>query len=354
MDTFVTQEDIVKQTIEICESRGPTAALRRLYQLVPTERIAKSVYLRALSDAYGSASVGEKDRLRTAAKHLSCFGVDFPLDILFHLGLPSRGFGVKIDYLNGRLGDTLGQLAVDIHAMHALGLAVLVKTRLSKAKHILITAGDEFEEEFEFQDGNSGAIRKYLDNTGLAEPFRRDYLTSLSSSLFSRLASKSEVSLDDGTCVVHVRGGDALYEGALFLPPLSYYKKQIQESESERILIVAEPDLGVGRSSNIVPALLGEWCESLGKEYAIQSSLDVESDASALYYAKEVIGSNSSFSKWLPLYGTECKSLTLPSDRSGNDWVKDSCLTFIDCWERFNKEEWEKSMNYRLSWVSQH
>ena len=79
----------------------------------------------------------------------------------------------------------------------------------------------------------------------------------------------------------------------------------------------------------------------------------MEVDAATLFYAKRVVASNSSFSKWLPLYGNSCESLTLPDLPGGGDhWVQDECITYVDCWDGFDNEKWRDSLDYRLAWVS--
>ena len=104
---------------------------------------------------------------------------------------------------------------------------------------------------------------------------------------------------------------------------------------------------------NPVPGLIQSYCESLNIDCTVQSSEQMEVDAATLFYAKRVVASNSSFSKWLPLYGNSCESLTIPGSPSGGEqWVQDDCITYVDCWNGFDPERWKESLDYRLAWVS--
>ena len=104
---------------------------------------------------------------------------------------------------------------------------------------------------------------------------------------------------------------------------------------------------------NPVPELIQSFCKSSGIDCIVQSSDEMEVDAATLFYAKAVVASNSCFSKWLPLYGPSCELLTIPDSPGGGDhWVQDACITYVDCWDGFDKERWNESLDYRLAWVS--
>ena len=62
MDKRTTIEDVLRDASSVCESRGPTMALRSLVERVPAEKVESSEFLQALFDAYRSASYAEKLR----------------------------------------------------------------------------------------------------------------------------------------------------------------------------------------------------------------------------------------------------------------------------------------------------
>ena len=52
-------------------------------------------------------------------------------------------------------------------------------------------------------------------------------------------------------------------------------------------------------------------------------------------------------------YGDSCVSLTIPDLPGGGDnWAQDECITYIDCWDGFDRMKWKESLDYRLAWVS--
>ena len=353
MDKRATIEDVLRDAFYNCESRGPTSALRSLTARIPAEKVESSEYLRGLFDAYRSASAVEKSRMRRAVEDLASFNVALPRDFLFYLGVPRKEFGLRVDLLNGRLGHTLGQLARYVHAMHALNLVLFVRLRSALRRSVMLCCDDSFDEEFSVYDGVEGTIRDYVFEVASNQVFSRDFLRGLSPSLFSKLIAQNSPSLADGSLVLHVRAGDALFEGALNLPPLSYYQSAILASKAKRVVVVSEPANIQDPCVNPVPKLIQSFCELSNIDCIVQSSEEMDVDAATLFYAKRVVASNSSFSKWLPLYGDSCESLMIPDSPGGGDhWVQDECITYVDCWDGFDQEKWNESLDYRLAWVS--
>lgn len=353
MDVRSTIGQIVLDSLSNCESRGPTSAQRLLVGRIPLEEIESSEGLRTLVAAYKSASAAEKRKMRRAVEDLAGFGVHLPRDLLFYLGVPRKEFGLRVDLLDGRLGDTLEQLAKFVHAMHALNLVLFVNSRLSSHRSVMLSCADSFGEEFSVYDGNEGALRDYVLEVSDNCAFSLSLIRELSPSLFSKLPSNEVASLGAESLVIHVRGGDALFLGALALPPLTYYKSAILSSGLKRVVVVSEPGNPLDPCVNPVPELIQDWCDSSAIDCVIQSSDELEIDAATLFYAKNVVASNSSFSKWLPLYGESCESLVIPGLPGGGDrWVQDECVTYIDCWGGFDSEKWSENLNYRLAWVS--
>ena len=98
MDVRTTMLDILRDVFTVCEARGPTMALGKLRQRIPADRVESSEYLRALFDAYQSASAAEKRKMKRAAEDLECLGIYLPRDYLFSLGTPRKEFGLRIDF----------------------------------------------------------------------------------------------------------------------------------------------------------------------------------------------------------------------------------------------------------------
>ncbi len=353
MDRRTTLQDIVVDALSHCELRGPTRALGLLMERIPTKEIESSEYLQALVSTCKSASAAEKNKMRRTIEELSGFGIALPRDVLFFLGIPRREFGLKVNFLNGRLGDTLDQLAKLVHGMHALNLILFVNCKLSKNRSIMLSCTDCFNEEFNVYDGDEGTLRDYVLEVASKQDFSLTLLRGLNTSLFSKLPTRESIHISSESIVVHVRAGDALFIGALFLPPLNYYIDAISNSKAKNVVIVCEPENPQDLCVNPVPGLIQSFCRSANINCVIQSSDKIEMDAATLFYAKNVIASNSSFSKWLPLYGPSCESLTIPNSIDGEKrWVQDKCITYVDCWNAFNQEKWRDSLDYRLGWVS--
>ena len=129
----------------------------------------------------------------------------------------------------------------------------------------------------------------------------------------------------------------------------------IKESGCKKVLIVAEPFYeGKDPFPSPVPSLIASECEKNGVECSIQSNNLLGVDVATLFYANRVVASNSSFSKIIPLYGDSCESLTIPSSSGSlqEHWMQDKYITYINCWEGFDREEWQESLDYRIAWVS--
>ena len=103
------------------------------------------------------------------------------------MGIPQKEFGLKLDFLDGRLGDNLGKLAKFVHAMHALNLILFVKSKLSAHRSVMLCCNDSFDEIFSVYDGNEGTLREYVLDVAKKQSFSLKLLRSLSKSLFSKL-----------------------------------------------------------------------------------------------------------------------------------------------------------------------
>ena len=84
--------------------------------------------------------------MKRAAEDLECLGIYLPRDYLFSLGTPRKEFGLRIDFLNGRIGDNLRQLAKFIHGMHALNLVLYVRSKFSKHRSVMLFSTETFDE----------------------------------------------------------------------------------------------------------------------------------------------------------------------------------------------------------------
>ena len=317
-----------------------------------------SEFLHGMKVAFSSASSSELRRLLHTVQALGDAGLNIPMDILFQMGFPRKDFILKCNFTHGRLGDCMAQIAYLIHAMRELNLVLAVKPPGSPSKTVLLSCTEEFSSEL-FMLDMTESVSNYLNEVACSMPFDRRLLSRYSSKLLCNLKHLGELralrkELED-TVVLHVRSGDGLFHGGnMFLPPIRYYLDSIKRFDSKKVLVVAEPFYkGKDPFPSPVPGLIASACAKHGIECNVQSSDLLDHDVAALFYATQVVASNSSLSKIIPLYGDSCKSLISPCPPDGGKtWFEDECTTYVDCWEGFDREKWRVSLDYRLAWVS--
>ena len=347
-------QDLVGFLARIADDKGAAAANAYLRENFTDDQIKNIDWLAGMRCAFQYSALNEKRRLLSASAMLGDAGFYLPMEAMFELGFPRTEFIVNVDLSRGRLGDTLGQLALHLHAMHSLNLVLCVKSRMSSYRRILLSKSHGFMNDLISVD-LTPPINSYLRSVALNEVFDKTFLVAVSPLVLQGLGSPDDLKVDitHDVLVLHVRSGDALFLGALTLPPLSYYQQAISASGSKRIVVVSEPPNTQDPCIDPVPGLIQTFCESLGIDCIIQSSDKMEVDAATLFYAKRVVASNSFFSKWLPLYGEYCESLIIPDLPGGGDhWEQDECITYVDCWDGFDQQKWKESLDYRLAWVS--
>lgn len=313
-------------------------------------------YLKGIRDALASSKENEEQRNISLINMMNATGLEIPTEILFQLGLPKKEFILKVNLLNGRLGDKLGTLSKLIHAQREINIILCIKSPLSKSNLVILyPEKDSFNSDLP-QISYSESINKFITDVALNTNFNRKLLQESSRSIFSKIPSKNEYSeLDvNDSVVVHVRGGDALFEGAIPLPPLNYYLKCIKRISPNKIIIVSEPDdLKKNGMNNPVPGLIKDYCNNVGIKYIHISTKDYIYDAGIIYWAKKVIASTSSFAQMLSIFSHDCHSLYIPTyEDISNEWMNDQCLEKVKCMDSLYNEEWAKDMNYRISWVT--
>ena len=80
----------------------------------------------------------------SATTMLGDAGFYLPMEAMFELGFPRSEFIVNVDLPDGRLGDTLWQVAMILHAMHGLNLVLFLKSRMSSYRRVLLSKSCEF------------------------------------------------------------------------------------------------------------------------------------------------------------------------------------------------------------------
>ena len=348
--------DFAARLFDLVRIRGITAGLYTLKNAASDEDLSNSLYLQGLHDAFASGSSAELRRLLLSYQVLSDSGISLPLSTLFEIGFPRREFVLIANLRDGRLGDRLAQLCPILHAMHELNLVVFANEYFGERRRVMLSASCEFEGDMLRFDLDK-TVSYYIKEVAKRMRFCRRHLVAASNFVLRSLPSPERLDIDEtfliDSLVCHVRAGDALFMGALILPPLSYYEQAISKSDAKKVLVVSEPSYSQDPCADPVPRLIQCFCESSGIDCIVQSSDEMEVDAATLFYAKRVVASNSSFSKWLPLYGDSCESLMIPDSPGGGDhWVQDECITYVDCWKGFDQEKWKESLDYRLAWVS--
>lgn len=347
-------QDLVGFLSRIADDKGAAAADEYIKNNLTDDQIKNVDWLAGMRCAFQYSALNERRRLLSAATMLGNAGFYLPMEAMFELGFPRSEFIVYVDLSDGRLGDSLFQLAKYLHAMQYLNLVLFVKSRMSSYRRVLLSKSCGFMQESVAVD-LTPPVKSYLDSIAENEVFNKSFLRASSSLVLQNMRSLESLKVDvsSDVLVVHVRSGDALFLGALVLPPLTYYEQAISRSGLKRVVVVSEPANIQDPCVNPVPELIRLFCNASGIDCILQSSDEMEVDAATLFYAKRVVASNSSFSIWLPLYGDSCESLTIPDPPGGRDhWLKDECITYIDCWDGFDQENWITNLDYRLEWVS--
>ena len=324
-------QDLVGFLSRMADDRGAAAADAYLRDNFTDDQIKDVDWLAGMRCAFQYSALNERRRLLSAATMLGDAGFYLPMEAMFQLGFPRSEFIVYVDLTDGRLGDSLLQLARYLHAMQSLNLVLFVKSRMSSYRRVMLSKSCGFMQETVSVD-LTPPIKGYLDSIAENEVFNKSFLRDASSLILQNMRPLESLKLDvsSDVLVVHVRSGDALFLGALMLPPLKYYERAIMGSGLKRVVVVSEPANTQDPCANPVPELIRLFCDAYGIDCTLQSSDELEVDAATLFYAKRVVASNSSFSIWLPLYGDSCESLMIPcSPDRGDHWLQDESITYV-------------------------
>ncbi len=340
--------------LRMANNFGSSAALSKLRQMEVGGEVPE--FWKGMEDALNHSSENENQRMILMARSMTQSGFFLPLEAFFGLGFPKREFLVYADFTSGRVGDFLAQLLRLLHAQKELGLVLCVKSRLSLSKRILLNISNSFDTDLPGIELCS-SIDEYLKTIIKDVNFNRKILQKAPRDLFSKLPTKSKYkNLKLFEClVIHVRGGDALFDGAFSLPSLSYYIKAIQLESPKKVILISEPDdpLKFGGAINPTPEKIKEYCIKQKIEFEHISSNDFMFDAGVMFWSEALVCSTSSFSRMLSLYSRDCKTIYMPNRYEiSEEWIKDSSIKYIEAWDGFNYALWKKDLNYRISWVS--
>ncbi len=332
---------------------GSTKALNKLRGLEINDNDLPD-YLRGMNAALTYSAENEKRRMIMLARAISLSGLYLPMEAWKELGFPAREFILYADLSDGRIGDTLNQLSVLLHAQEELNLVLIVKSRLSSYQRVMLCQPGGFKTDLPTIELN-GTIDAYIKDIGSKVKFNRELLQKCNEDAFNKLPKEDQYNDLDirKSVVLHIRGGDALFEGALHLPPLSYYKKSILELNPKKIIIVSEPDhLQKYGTTNPLKDVLYKYCISKDIETTIVSTEDVYYDLGIIFWAKQVITSNSYFSKMMALYSRKCEHIYMPSFQNPmTNWYQDPSIKYIPCYDMFSIQKWQESIDYRFKWI---
>jgi len=144
-----------------------------------------------------------------------------------------------------------------------------------------------------------------------------------------------------------------LFDGALTLPTLAYYKRCLDKLSPKKVVIISEPDdVSKYGSENPVPGKIIEYCNDVDIQCQRISGEDVFFDAGVVFWAKRVICSTSAFAQSLALFSRDCEEIYMPLPLKADQlWIQDDCIEYIDAWERFCPDKWQNDLEYRLAWV---
>lgn len=351
-ERILSWPDFAEHIAFIAKDLGAKEALKRLHQFQVQGEYPE--YIQGFNQALTQAAENEDRRMLILSRIMAFSGFFLPIESLFELGLPKKEFLVYADLTFGRLGDSLYKLCLLLHAMNRLDLVLCVRSKFSSNKRILIHNKDVFDSDvpsIEFIP----PIKEYLWKTAEMYEFSRSTLQNTTRSIFLDIPTVDkykDLNLDE-SLVVHVRGGDALFEGALFLPPFSYYTNCIKKVSTNKVIVLYEPDDQFKYNAlNPIPNKILEYCKVLNKECILISNKDANYDAGILLSARNVVASNSYFSKMIALYSRICQCMYFPSQLNNEkQWISDDSIYYIYCWQDFDHLMWTKSLEYRMNWV---
>jgi len=355
MDTSPSEFDLRDMALRWCAQSGPHFALHSLNPwLAGVEESELPEQLKSLRSTLEAAALSARDFDFLFLQAMAAKGMKAPFEIFRSAGFPESSFMVRVKFNNGRLGDCLTQLAVLLHAQAVDNLMLIVNAWFSEGTHIM-TPALQFDGSLPSIDYL--CVQDYLTTRTQSNPFQRSLLQQCSRGILGRITSDCPIDNDvlADALVLHVRAGDALFDGSIALPPLHYYTHCITVSSPCSVIVLAEPPSGnpSRNGDNLDPATMGilAFCKQQGIACSVISNHDMFIDASILYRAHVVVASTSSFSKMIPLYGHSCAKLFIPSS-TGHPWINDTSIEYVDCWEDFNQSLWQSDLEYRLSWVS--
>ena len=272
---------------------GPTAALSKLREMNVGGQVPD--LWKGLEEALKNSAENENQRMILMARAMTKSGFFLPLESFFNLGFPRREFLIYADFSNGRVGDFLAQLLRLLHAQDELGLVLCIKSRLSNSKRNLLNISNSFDSELPGIELCS-SIDQYIKDIIKGLDFNRKILQRTNRDIFSKLPKKIEyqkLNLDK-SLVLHIRGGDALFDGAFVLPSLGYYIKAIELECPQKVVVICEPDnpSKYGEEKNPVPAKIKSYCKNNNIEYELISNDNFLYDAGVIFHSKSLVSSS--------------------------------------------------------------
>ena len=349
-----TFDELIQKAAIASTGRGASEGLRIL-KSISSDKEKLPDYFLGMRNGLECASENEKTRLLMLSRIMSLSGLHLPVSALFNLGLPRKEFLLYADLSTGRIGDQLFQLAQLLHAQKVLNIVLCINSKLSSANKIILLNNDSFSTDLPAVELNP-SLSEYFKSICKSSVFIRKILQESSRTIFNLIPNeKSYQNLElDKVLITHIRGGDALFDGTLLLPPLRYYTECIAKEDAKKVIILTEPDFNDKYNmENPQPRNLIDYCNKKNIEVTLISNKDVLIDAGVLYWAKRIVASNSHFSKMIPLFSRNCEKLYLPICKKDYiNWCKDGAVIEHQCWEGLNPDKW-KDLDYRLNWVSQ-
>ncbi len=346
--------EIINFIYKLTESHGSRYAYNRLRSYISQmDKNSIPDVLIAASNTLFWATKNQERSEQLLFRQMLAKGISLPTETLFANGFPKREFIVYGNNTEGRQGDQLSKLSYMLNAQSALNIVLCIRSELSKNKSILISNKNNFETDLPSIDQIS--IYPYLKAIALQNSFKRSLLQGCNRNLFNKLPSFKEYNglLKDNSLVIHIRGGDALFDGQIPLPPASYYQNIIDSTEVNNVLIVTEPKPVTQQERvNPLPDIIQSHCHKMSIESKIISSKDPLFDAGLIFNANRIVCSNSTFSIYLALFSNSCNTIYIPKLFKESNWIIDTSINYVDCHKKFNAIKWENSLQYRMDWVS--
>ena len=266
---------------------------------------------------------------------------------------------IEIKKWSGRLGNNIRQLvnAIQVAIYYDYNIRIIPHWAINTT-YIIINDSIKKDDHYNTNIISNG-------NGRWADFFYSDRITNIESNLFTMNIDKTisilksifkintNNSLNDNDLLIHIRSGDIFSvkpnSKVYIMPPLSYYKKIIDEGEFENIYIIAE-----NKGNPVIDKLLDLYPKINFKKNSL------ENDIKLLLGSKNVVESFGTFTNSLLLLSDNIQNIYKPSYQDKSKLLlseKKKCNIYeydlneyhkiLSPWKN-SKEQIEILLNYKI------